>query len=323
MTINAPLHAPLLDADDVALDGVRATIGYGKAAITTYRCDVAAQTGVRSIPESSFAGWPGPLLAAEVMVETTGEAFLASWTTGDNTNLVATDTMKNFVLHRAATFSGTTVEGLAAHVGLAMLGVYPDMARLRVTARHLPFAPIAGSDVAMTRLAGPGVITTLSIERGDDGPEVTAVGCGLDGLRFARLRGSSFAGFPRDQYTTLPETSDRPLEIGLSVRWWYGRPADAIADDLSGWVPAEAVAQLLASVFEATPSKSIQQLMTAMARRVLERFPTVERVWLEGENRVWSAPALSTPDGAAPVHSASLPGHGVLRVALARPQVGG
>jgi len=323
MTANAPLDAPLLPTGEIPLDGAWAAIGYGKSAITIYRCDIPAQTGVISIPESGFTGWSGPLLAADVMVETTGPAFLPSWTTGDNSRLVATDTMKNFVLHRASTYSGTTVEGLAAHVGLAMLATYPDMVRLRVTGRHLPFASIGTSGLALARLPGLGMATTLTIERTGSGPAVTSVGCGLDGLRLARLRGSAFAGFPRDEYTTLPETSDRPLEIGLFVRWWYQDPADAVADDLAGWVPPDAVRDLVAAMFDGTANRSIQQLLTVMARTMLDRFGSLGRVWLEGENRVWSSPALPAPDGGATVHTASLPAHGVLRVALSRQPGGG
>ena len=70
MTANAPLDAPLLPTGEIPLDGAWAAIGYGKAAITIYRCDIPAQTGVISIPESGFTGWSGPLLAADFMIET-------------------------------------------------------------------------------------------------------------------------------------------------------------------------------------------------------------------------------------------------------------
>ena len=321
MTLNGPLESPLIAAEETTLEGASVSIGYGKAGITIYRCDVPAQSGVLSIPESDFAGWPGPLLAATLTVETTGTAFLPSWTTGDNSGLVATDTIRNFALHRAATYGGTTVEGLAAYIGRALLNNYSDMARLRLTGRHLRFAPIGKSGVALVSQPGLGMTTTVAIERTDIGPTVTSVGCGLDGMRFARVRGSHFLGFLRDEYTTLPETVNRPLEIRISVRWWYGVPGDAIADDLSRWVPPDTVADLLTTVFARTPTRSIQQLLTVLARAMLDRFGSVERVWLEAENRVWSAPTLPAPDGGAPVHSASLPAHGILRMALSR-QVG-
>ena len=32
---------------------------------------------------------------------------------------------------------------------------------------------------------------------------------------------SAFAGFPRDQYTTLPETRDRLLATSMTAAWQY------------------------------------------------------------------------------------------------------
>ena len=34
-----------------------------------------------------------------------------------------------------------------------------------------------------------------------------------------KLTGSSFEGFVRDEYTTLPESRDRPLFVHLDVHW--------------------------------------------------------------------------------------------------------
>ena len=55
-------------------------IGYGKEAVSVYRTD-----GVSS------------LFAAEIGMTARGEAFLPSYTEGDNTVVVATDSMKNFI----------------------------------------------------------------------------------------------------------------------------------------------------------------------------------------------------------------------------------
>ncbi|MCZ4492544.1 MAG: pucL, partial [Conexibacter sp.] len=41
------------------------------------------------------------LLAADVSMEVLGQGFLPAYTDGDNTNVVATDTMKNVILRRA------------------------------------------------------------------------------------------------------------------------------------------------------------------------------------------------------------------------------
>jgi urate oxidase len=319
---NAPLDAPLLAAPAQRVGDLDLTIGYGKAAVAVYRTEIPAQKGVRSVPESSFTGRDETFLAAELMVETTGTVFLPSWTEGDNSALIATDTMKNFTLAQAATYPGTTVEGLAAWVGRAMLRHYPTLERLRVTGTHLPFVATGPSGLTLRRLPIPAVITTLSFERvqGEPAgePVLTELVAGVDGLRFGRLRGSAFEGFQRDEYTTLPETSQRPLEIGLSLRWWYGSPEAAVDDDLAGWVPAEQVIDLLGVVADETPSGSIQQMLWAFGQRLLERYPSLQKVWFEGENRTWSPPPLPTPAGGVAVYTHALPAHGVLRLVVER-----
>ena len=53
----------------------------------------------------------------EVSVEVLGENFLAAYTEGDNREVVATDTMKNFILRESLAYEGDTLEGLIVHLG--------------------------------------------------------------------------------------------------------------------------------------------------------------------------------------------------------------
>ena len=50
---------------------------------------------------------------------------------------------------------------------------------------------------------------------------------GMADLEADQSKGSSFAGFVRDEYTTLPESSDRPLFIFLDIAWSYEEVEDA------------------------------------------------------------------------------------------------
>ena len=51
-------------------------------------------------------------------------------------------------------------------------------------------------------------LTRTARRRGDPGPAV-AIQAGFDDLTLMKTARSAFAGFPRDEYTTLPETDDR------------------------------------------------------------------------------------------------------------------
>ena len=111
-------------------------IHYGKAEVSTYRTYATPLTGIKPIPESSFSGRPNTLLAAEIDVQVLGESFLAAYTEGDNSNVVATDTMKNFIHRQSLDFPGSTLEGWLHFLGSRFLETYPQMERLRVSGRR-------------------------------------------------------------------------------------------------------------------------------------------------------------------------------------------
>src|SRR6185436_5492165 len=125
------------------------------------------------IPESPFEGRANTLFAAEIDVEVFGNNFLPAYTQGDNTNVVATDSMKNFVLRQALAYEGATLEGLLELLGRQFLAVYPQMQVLRLTSRELPFvaAPVpqgagfADSGVLFKRSHDDYTFASLDLDR--------------------------------------------------------------------------------------------------------------------------------------------------------------
>ena len=187
-------------------------ISYGKAGVPVYRIG------------------PGDtLFAAAVDVEVFGDNFLPAYTEGDNTNVVATDSMKNFILRAGQTYAGATLEGFVHHVGTGLLQRYEQMESLRVSGRELRFDPEGG--VLFSRSDGDHGVAVLDLERGDDGVRIADHRCGRVGFALLKLRGSAFTRFVRDEYTTLPERVDRPLYLAMDVHWRYADPADAVAPD--------------------------------------------------------------------------------------------
>ena len=86
-------------------------VSYGKHGVPVYRVFATPLRDVAPIPESSFTGRDNNLLAYEVDVEVFGEEFLPAYTHGDNTMLVATDSMKNFIIRESLAYPGATLEG--------------------------------------------------------------------------------------------------------------------------------------------------------------------------------------------------------------------
>ena len=309
---------------------MKTTISYGKAQIPIYRTYCRPLPGVPTIPESSFAGRSNVLFAAEVEVEVFGDNFLPAYTVGDNSNVVATDTMKNFVLKQALAYEGATLEGFLHFLGERFLSTYPQMESLRVAGKEQPFVaarvPQGGdgsftdSEVLFSRARGDHGTASLRLERSEQGaaPTITEHLCGREGMQLIKVTGSSFAQFARDEHTTLPERTDRPLFIYLDVHWQYADAAQMVAGDLTGYIPSEQVRDLCQTVFHRFVSMSIQHLIYEMGMRLLERFPQMASVSFEAQNRLWDTAYTSEADKRLVVYTDPRPPYGLIKLELRR-----
>jgi urate oxidase len=304
-------------------------ISYGKLRVPLYRVYASPLSGVPPIPESAFTGRPNILIGLEIDLEVFGESFLPAYTEGDNSRVVATDSMKNVILQQTLTYGGATMEGLLAHLGSYFLATYDDMERLRLTARELPFAPVqvpmqdqtgfTDSAVLFERHPGSYSTATLSMERGEHGGMViTDHCCGRTGLELLKVTGSSFTRFVRDANTTLPERGDRPLFIDLDISWRYIDTVDMLASDHSHYVPTEQIRDLTQTVFHEFVSESIQHLAHEIGMRILKRFPQLSEVSFEAHNRTPDPVATSDTDPRMKVYSAPFPAYGLIRLTVRR-----
>src|SRR5437667_703708 len=163
-------------------------ISYGKLCVPLYRVYAQPLTGITAIPESNFTGRPHTIFALEVDVEVFSNYFLPAYTEGDNSNVVATDSMKNFILRQALTFEGSTLEELLDLLGRRFLLTYPQMESLRLTARELPFSPVQipgqesgiweESKILFQRSHNDLAMATIDFSRDGEEPVITAHSCG-------------------------------------------------------------------------------------------------------------------------------------------------
>ena len=299
-----------------------ASVDYGKAGISTYRF-AARPLSVPAIPESPFTGRGGELFGVDVDVQVLGGPFAAAYMDGDNHNVVATDTMKNFVLEHALTFEGSTLEAFLDFLGRAFLATYSDMSALHVTGRELPFEAVrvpdgdgfTPSSVLFSRSRNDYAAAELILERSSSGVALTDHECGRLELHLVKTTGSSFAAFARDRHTTLPEVQDRPLFIYLDVFWRYRDPAQMVADKPAHYVAAEQVRDLVAVTFHDFDSRSIQHLVFEMGTRLLTRFPQLAEVRFEAQNRLWDK-AFASKDPAVQVRTDPRPPYGRVGLTL-------
>jgi urate oxidase len=271
------------------------SVYYGKGDTFVYRTHATPLRGVRRIPESGFEGRDNTVFGANVEILVHGEALWPAYTHGDNASLVATDSMKNFVQRESLNFEGATLEAFVDFLALKFLTRYPHLEGARVSASERPFhaAAVPGPDgpapsaLVFSEGRAEHARAFVQYERRLDALERADHGSGVSGLRLLKVTGSAFHGFIRDEYTTLPDLHDRALFTHLEVSWRYADPRDGLAAAPERYVPAEQVRDVAAAVFDAEGNESIQQLMHRIGTRLLERYPELEEVSFEGQNRTW------------------------------------
>jgi urate oxidase / 2-oxo-4-hydroxy-4-carboxy-5-ureidoimidazoline decarboxylase len=274
--------------------------------------DARISYGKLSVPVHLVRG--ERLLAADVSMEVLGQGFLPAYTEGDNSSVVATDTMKNVILRRAHEYDGETLEGLLYGLGRGFLATYPSMEGLRLWAVRQPW--IAETGRLFRRVDGDHEVAEIELRRSGDAVALVGHRAGHVGLALLKTTGSAFTRFARDDDTTLPERRDRPLLVHLDVHWRYGAPADAVGD---GHVPAAAVLAVVLDTFDGFVSESIQQLVHEMGVRLLDRFPALSQVSFRGENHTYDpVPGAEDADPLAKTYTSPFPAWGLITLVLDR-----
>jgi urate oxidase / 2-oxo-4-hydroxy-4-carboxy-5-ureidoimidazoline decarboxylase len=234
------------------------------------------------------------VLACEVSIEVLGDNFAPAYTEGDNSNVVATDTMKNFILRESLAYDGTSLEGLLVHLGRRFTDTYPVMEGVRMSAKELRFDRL-GERVYARSTDDHGVATVE--------PDGTVRG-GRHGMMLLKTRGSAFTKFARDEYTTLPERGDRPLLIRLDADWRYRGDRTVDSKD---------VRDHFAATFDDFVSESIQHLVHEMGTRLLADRDEIAEISFTAENHTRDPVG---EDGDRKVYTDPFPAQGLITLTL-------
>jgi len=209
--------------------------------------------------------------------------------------VVATDSMKNFIYHHMGEYDGATIEGFLEYVGAELLDTYSQMEAVAISADELPFDErsvpsddgFEPSELVFGVEDGPAGYGELYLTRTTDGTTIEEQTSGVTGIELVKVKDNSFTGYVQDEYTTLPERENRTLYVGLDVFWTYADTEHALGTDTEAYVPAEQVRDIGQVGFDGLDVNSIQQLIYRIGQRVLRRFPQLESVRFEANNRTW------------------------------------
>ena len=210
-------------------------------------------------------------VTVDVMLE--GD-FRAAHEDGDNSALIATDTMRNAVYVLAAKHDVAELETFGRALVEHFVVAGPTVQRAQVRLVEQPWARLGQHEHAFQRGAGGGRVAVVT----GDG-HTTRIEAGVEGLEVLRTTGSGWSGFVRDEMTTLPETEDRILATAVSARWNY---AEGGLDYGAAW---HAARDAILEAFGDHYSPSVQFTLRRMGRAVLKAVDAIERVHLSLPNR--------------------------------------
>jgi urate oxidase len=216
-------------------------------------------------------GAPHELADLTIDVQLEG-AFDAVYVDGDNGPCIATDTMKNTVYALARQDPVAHVEAFASRLADHFIAK-PAVARARITAVEHRWARLAASPHAFVQPGGEQ--WTAVVTRDAQSLSIVA---GLTNLVVLKTADSAFAGFPRDQFTTLPETDDRILATSVTASWTYRAGMIAFA-------VRERIRAALVDTFAAHKSRSVQHTLYAMAEAALAACAEITDITLTMPNR--------------------------------------
>jgi urate oxidase len=197
---------------------------------------------------------------------------------GDNSQVLPTDTMKNTVYALARQGPVDPPEAFGERLGRHFLAACPvaRLAVLTLAVHRWDRATPDGVPHDHTFVQGPAErrLATVAVSKSE-----VSVEAGIEGLGLLKTTGSGFSGFLRDGFTTLKETADRILATNVEARWKYTRPP---RDYTGAWNDVRTV---LIETFAGHQSASVQQTLYAMGAAALSRCGEIREIRLTLPNR--------------------------------------
>jgi urate oxidase len=237
---------------------------YGKS-------DVRLTKVVRSGPRHE-------LLEFSVDIQLTGD-FGRSYTHGDNSQIIATDSMKNTVYVVASENRFDSAEAFAVLLAEHFPRTYPQVQLAKVDVRQVNWQriPVEGKPHDHAFVFGGADLHTASAlsQRGGK----TTVSGGIAELAVAKTTRSAFKGFVTDRYRTLKDADDRIFGTAVTAGWEYASSAvDFVASH-------EKVKTALLRVFATHMSYAVQETMFEMGKAALAATADITNIHLRLPNK--------------------------------------
>ena len=206
--------------------------------------------------------------------------FASSYTApaGDNSKVVATDTMKNTVNVLALEHLGLENEPFALLLAEHFLHHYAQVHDVRVELTERVWGRMNSDEQPHPHsfIQGQNATPFAHLQLNADGRRLES---GIKDLLILKSTGSGFEGYPKCEFTTLPETNDRIFATNLEATWhWTGEPANYQATN------AAVVAAML-KPFAEKYSPSVQTTLYEMGTAALAACVEIDEIRLAMPNK--------------------------------------
>ena len=207
--------------------------------------------------------------------------FAAAHLEGNNAHVVATDTQKNTIYAFARDGIGSP-EAFLLRLGEHFTSSFDWVSGGRWEAESYSWdrIQVAGKDHHHSFVRNGREVRTAVLVR--DGATVHVIS-GLRELTVLKSTQSGFTGYPKDKYTTLPETTDRILATDVTARWRFNPDLDLKSFDFNR--NYDDVRRLLLEGFAEKYSHALQQTLFDMGTKVLEAHAEIDEIRFSMPNK--------------------------------------
>ena len=213
--------------------------------------------------------------------------------TGDNSDIIATDSQKNTIYLLAKNHGLKTPEEFGLLLCRHYLAKYAHVNRVNIIIKQHPWDRLQTKDGAHEHA----FVTIREAERSCQVRQLRGgqptIWAELNGLQVLKTTQSAFVNFVNDEFRSLPDMKDRIFSTVVSARWRYGSVGRVDFD--ACWAAVRgAILELFAGPARGgLYSPSVQHTLHLTQVRVLDQLPDVTEIEMVMPNKHYFSVDLS------------------------------
>jgi len=206
--------------------------------------------------------------------------------TGDNSDIIATDTQKNTVYILAKQYGIASPEEFGILLANHFISKYPWVVKANISLVAHPWQRItdgAGRPHNHAFLSSPSAtrVASVVLSRGS----IPKVSAGIRNMRVLKTTQSGFVNFVSDEFRTLPDMEDRLFSTIVTADWTYDRVDSELNFCKAFNVAENAILEVFAGPADkGIFSPSVQNSQFLTQKLILEKVPQVESVSISMPN---------------------------------------